>query len=117
MFGDVKRGTNPTKFLPILSKIKNHFCGLNQEAPLVVANMKTTVSVRAYSKVLLHACKYPHKALNGVFLADSSYPNEIHIVDAMPLFHQCLGLAPMLEVALAQVWYRTLIIRFSNDTR
>ncbi len=65
--------------------------------------MKTTVSVKAYSKILLHACKYPHKAVNGVLIADSIGGNEVNIVDAIPLFHQCLGLAPMLEVALAQV--------------
>ena len=66
--------------------------------------MKITISVKAYSKILLHACKYPHKAVNGVLIAGSAGgSNEILIVDAIPLFHQCLGLAPMLEVALAQV--------------
>eukprot|EP00795_Rhopilema_esculentum_P001780 gene1780-16267_t len=66
--------------------------------------MKVTFSVKAYSKILLHACKYPHKAVNGVLISDS-VPNgtETIVVDAIPLFHQCLGLAPMLEVALAQV--------------
>ena len=28
---------------------------------------------------------------------------EIYVEDAIPLFHICLGLAPMLEVALARV--------------
>lgn len=28
---------------------------------------------------------------------------EIYVLDAIPLFHICLGLAPMLEVALARV--------------
>ena len=66
--------------------------------------MKFTVSVKAYSKILLHACKYPHKAVNGILISGSvGSPNEVVIVDAIPLFHQCLGLAPMLEVALAQV--------------
>ncbi|XP_065064420.1 ER membrane protein complex subunit 8-like [Rhopilema esculentum] len=66
--------------------------------------MKVTFSVKAYSKILLHACKYPHKAVNGVLISDS-VPNgtETIVVDAIPLFHQCLGLAPMLEVALAQI--------------
>ena len=67
--------------------------------------MKVTISVRAYAKILLHACKYPHKAVNGVVLADttSQGPGMLHVADVVPLFHQCLGLAPMLEVALAQV--------------
>lgn len=66
--------------------------------------MKFTVSVKAYSKILLHACKYPHKAVNGVLISSSVGGSaDAVIVDAIPLFHQCLGLAPMLEVALAQV--------------
>ena len=66
--------------------------------------MKFTFSVKAYLKILLHACKYPHKAVNGVLLSGSiGSSNDNLIVDAIPLFHQCLGLAPMLEVALAQV--------------
>jgi len=66
--------------------------------------MKFTFSVKAYLKILLHACKYPHKAVNGVLLSGSiGSSNDNLIVDAIPLFHQCLGLAPMLEVALAQI--------------
>ncbi|XP_057292050.1 ER membrane protein complex subunit 8-like [Hydractinia symbiolongicarpus] len=67
--------------------------------------MKTTVSPRSYAKVLLHACKYPHKAVNGILLAEESSKNSdtIQIVDAVPLFHQCLGLAAMLEIALTQI--------------
>ena len=71
---------------------------------LSTAGKMVTFSVKAYSKILLHACKYPHKAVNGVLISDS-VPNgtETIVVDAIPLFHQCLGLAPMFEVALAQV--------------
>jgi len=67
--------------------------------------MKVSLSPRAYSKVLLHGCKYPHKAINGVFLAeDCKHTGDLlRIVDAIPLFHQCLGLAPMLEIALHQI--------------
>ena len=67
--------------------------------------MKVSLSPRAYSKVLLHACKYPHKAVNGVLLAEECKHTSdlLRIVDTIPLFHQCLGLAPMLEIALNQV--------------
>lgn len=61
------------------------------------------ISSRAYSKMVLHAAKYPHCAINGLLLAntkDSS--NTIEIVDAMPLFHQNLHLSPMVEIALIQ---------------
>ena len=62
------------------------------------------MSPRAYAKILLHTSKYPHKAVNGVLLGDENLQDgEIYVEDAIPLFHICLGLAPMLEVALARV--------------
>lgn len=67
--------------------------------------MKVCISARAYSKILLHASKYPHKAVCGVVIAkeNADSANNINVVDALPLFHLCLGLAPMMEVALTQV--------------
>lgn len=66
--------------------------------------MKYHISPRAYAKILLHASKYPHKAVNGVLLGDETLQDgEVYVLDAVPLFHICLGLAPMLEVALARV--------------
>ena len=65
-----------------------------------------TVSVRAYCKMLLHAAKYPHQAINGLVLADTKKHQNtkiVHYVDCIPLFHINLGLAPMLEIALMQV--------------
>lgn len=74
--------------------------------------MKIRVSPRAYAKILLHTSKYPHKAVNGVLLGDETLQDgEIYVLDAIPLFHICLGLAPMLEVALARV-RRTLVYVF-----
>ena len=65
---------------------------------------KPALSPQAYSKIILHACKYPHKAINGVLLGEDSKSTECtRVVDAIPLFHQCLGLAPMLEIALTQI--------------
>jgi len=47
--------------------------------------------------------------VNGVLLGDENLQDgEIYVLDAIPLFHICLGLAPMLEVALARV-RKTLI--------
>merc|ERR1711976_80603 len=65
-----------------------------------------TVSARAYCKMLLHAAKYPHCAVNGLLLAERPKAKEsksIRFVDAVPLFHLSLSLAPMMEVALIQV--------------
>ncbi|XP_046373902.1 ER membrane protein complex subunit 8-like [Haliotis rufescens] len=64
------------------------------------------VSVQAYCKLLLHAAKYPHCAVNGVLLAEDSKGKEhrgIRFVDCIPLFHISLSLAPMLEAALLQI--------------
>ena len=69
-----------------------------------IKRMKYHISPRAYAKILLHASKYPHKAVNGVLLGDETLQDgEVYVLDAVPLFHICLGLAPMLEVALARV--------------
>uniref|UniRef100_T1J291 MPN domain-containing protein n=1 Tax=Strigamia maritima TaxID=126957 RepID=T1J291_STRMM len=64
------------------------------------------VSMQAYCKVFLHAVKYPECAVNGLLLVEKPKNKEtksLYIVDAIPLFHICLGLAPMLEIALMQV--------------
>lgn len=61
------------------------------------------VSPRAYAKMILHAAKYPHCAINGLLLTNNSTANNtIEIVDVMPLFHQCLYVSPMAEIALLQ---------------
>lgn len=59
-----------------------------------------SISSCAYVKMILHAAKYPHNAVNGVLLADKA---SGLIVDAIPLFHICLYVSPMAEIALVQV--------------
>lgn len=66
------------------------------------------ISSRAYTKMILHAAKYPHCAVNGVLLSSGkegagSSRSSVHIDDVIPLFHQCLNVSPMAEVALVQV--------------
>ena len=70
---------------------------------LKVNTMKVSISSRAYSKILLHASKYPHKAVCGVVIGHENSDSQIDVLDAVPLFHLSLGLAPMMEVALTQV--------------
>lgn len=66
--------------------------------------MPFSITLKAYSKIILHCCKYPHRAVNGVVIGFvSAKDHVVHIQDAIPLFHLSLGLAPMLEVALSQV--------------
>ncbi|CAG9770563.1 unnamed protein product [Ceutorhynchus assimilis] len=64
-------------------------------------------SARAFCKMLLHAIKYPHCAINGVLLAKShtvsTNNKEIEFVDAVPLFHISINLTPMAEIALMQI--------------
>ncbi|XP_052815265.1 ER membrane protein complex subunit 8-like [Mya arenaria] len=66
-----------------------------------------SVSIQAYAKLLLHAAKYPHCAVNGILLAEDSKnvkeKKQIKFVDCIPLFHISLTLAPMLEAALLQI--------------
>lgn len=64
------------------------------------------ISAKAYAKIVLHCCKYPQRAVNGVVIGTFSDKDQgagVLIQDAVPLFHQNLSLAPMLEVALRQV--------------
>jgi len=71
--------------------------------------VKYSVSSRAYTKMILHAAKYPHCAVNGVLLgngkdnASTGQKSAIHIEDVFPLFHECLNISPMAEVALIQI--------------
>ncbi|KAK2586282.1 hypothetical protein KPH14_001537 [Odynerus spinipes] len=65
-------------------------------------------SPRAYCKIILHAAKYPHCAINGLLLArqknrSDGKPSELRIEDAIPLFHICLHVSPMAEIALTLV--------------
>lgn len=62
-----------------------------------------TVSSRAYTKIILHAAKYPYASVNGILLAAKDKSKNQCIVDAIPLFHQCLNVTPMAEIALVQV--------------
>jgi ER membrane protein complex subunit 8/9 len=59
-----------------------------------------TISSRAYVKMIFHAAKYPHLAVNGLLLSEKSGERGqgLQIVDAIPLFHQCLHVSPMAEV-------------------
>ena len=71
--------------------------------------MSYTISLKAYSKIILHCSKYPHKAVNGVVIGSVSKETQtVQIQDSVPLFHLGIGLAPMLEVALTQVSIRVL---------
>ncbi|KAI8791055.1 ER membrane protein complex subunit 8 [Biomphalaria glabrata] len=66
-----------------------------------------TITVQAHCKLLLHAAKYPHAAVNGILLAEDCKGKEsskgLKYVDCVPLFHVSLGLSPMLEIALLQI--------------
>ncbi|XP_064610917.1 ER membrane protein complex subunit 8-like [Liolophura sinensis] len=67
---------------------------------------EVSVNTRAHCKLLLHAAKYPHRAVNGLLLAEdpkSKESRKVKILDCIPLFHITLGLAPILEVALTQI--------------
>jgi hypothetical protein len=58
-----------------------------------------TLSPDSYTVLFLHACKYPHRSVNGLLLGSVS-GGSVSVSEALPLFHSPLGLAPMLEAAL-----------------
>ena len=63
-----------------------------------------TFSSKAYIKIMFHAAKYPHLAVNGLLLGPKdSEGSKLEILDAIPLFHQCLYVTPMAEIALIMV--------------
>ncbi|KAI5637491.1 hypothetical protein NE865_09778 [Phthorimaea operculella] len=70
---------------------------------------EVSFEVSAYAKIILHAAKYPHSAVNGILLADASSIRDgaknqsLDIVDCVPLFHHSHNLSPMAEVALTQI--------------
>jgi hypothetical protein len=58
----------------------------------------------AYTKVICHALKYPHKTVNGLLLGHRPAPDApIDIVDAVPLQHHWTNLSPMMEVGFGMV--------------
>nr|CAG4644256.1 EOG090X0C9C [Lepidurus arcticus] len=69
-----------------------------------MASKQVELSSLAYSKILLHAAKYPHSAVNGVLLTKKNDDKEtLKYSDAVPLFHSNISLSPMMEIALMQV--------------
>ena len=63
-----------------------------------------TLDRTALLKALLHSIKYPSASVNGILLADKkSNSQAVTVVDAIPVLHSFLTLAPVLETALIQV--------------
>ncbi|PNW83722.1 hypothetical protein CHLRE_05g240550v5 [Chlamydomonas reinhardtii] len=57
----------------------------------------------ALLKILAHAAKYPSNSVNGVLVGTAKEGGSVEILDAIPLCHTTLTLAPALEIGLAQV--------------
>lgn len=71
----------------------------------------------ALLKILLHSAKYPAASVNGVLLGRISKDKQsVEIVDAIPLLHSFLTLAPALETALVQVRLRLLEISWQKSS-
>ncbi|KAG8680249.1 hypothetical protein FRC08_016438, partial [Ceratobasidium sp. 394] len=67
-----------------------------------MSSPKFTVSHKAYTKVIVHAAKYPHAPVNGVLIGrpTPSDGGSIVVEDAIPLLHQWTSLSPMMEIGL-----------------
>nr|CAG4652121.1 EOG090X0C9C [Triops cancriformis] len=68
-----------------------------------MASKQVELSLLAYSKIILHAAKFPHCAVNGVLLAKKEDKESLKYVDVVPLLHSSLTLSPMMEIGLMQV--------------
>jgi len=64
-------------------------------------NKKARVSAGAHATILLHAFKFPHAAVCGV-LVGGVEGDEVVVTHAVPMAHDHINLAPMLEIALMQ---------------
>ena len=62
---------------------------------------------RAYSKMILHAAKYPHCAVSGLLLASGGRKStgQIVLTDCIPLFHQSEG------ELLSFIYFRDLLAK------
>lgn len=68
------------------------------------SNLSNFIKNKIFSENKLIPAKYPHLAVNGLLLGKkSSEKSKTEVVDAVPLFHQCLYVSPMSEIALVQV--------------
>ncbi|KAI0065209.1 UPF0172-domain-containing protein [Artomyces pyxidatus] len=73
--------------------------------PLAMSNSTTTYAFSdvAYTKLVLHALKHPHAAVNGVLLGrPASTARTVDVVDAIPLQHHWVTLSPAMEMGLEQ---------------
>lgn len=70
------------------------------------------ISSAAYVKMAMHALKYAGAAVNGLLVGKKKTEKErssgeertvIEAVDAVPMLHRHLSLAPMMEIAMNQV--------------
>lgn len=78
--------------------VRSSFSPLRAYNKAVMAS--STISELAYSKIVAHACKFPHGAVSGLLVGDS---NGQEIVDAFPVLHRHLALSMAMETALEQV--------------
>lgn len=69
-----------------------------------MSDSELEISTRAYCKILMHAAKYPSSSINGLLLSKVGGGRQpVKYVDCIPMLHINTGLAPMAEVALAQI--------------
>ena len=63
---------------------------------------ETVITPEAYSVLFLHACKYPHRAVNGLLIGTSE-GSTVHVTKTLPLFHRRRALRSTLASALVLV--------------
>lgn len=66
---------------------------------MAMFRMVVEISATAYSKIVLHAIKYPHCTVRGVLLGRKNTGSDgtVHVLDVVPALHNAL-LAPPVEM-------------------
>ncbi|VDO26834.1 unnamed protein product [Onchocerca flexuosa] len=59
-----------------------------------------TFTLRSYAKMILHAYKYPHRAVVGFLIGETGSNSELIYIDAIPVLHESASLSMTLETAL-----------------
>ncbi|VDK64716.1 unnamed protein product [Onchocerca ochengi] len=57
-------------------------------------------TLRSYAKMILHAYKYPHRAVVGFLIGETGSNSELVYIDAIPVLHESASLSMTLETAL-----------------
>ncbi len=60
-----------------VTEVQSFSAHLESSGPATCQDAEILMSVRAYSKIILHAAKYPHCAINGLLVSKLDKQNRL----------------------------------------